>query len=74
MDKNSKSKYFSFVGSYEGLIKTCCGWTAVKELNRINKDGWIRWQGPMSNSMSKAWNQRSSLIPAVELYPERATI
>ncbi len=46
--------YYTAPGSYDGLIKFKGKWIRVTELNRINKTGWTRWQGPPNQSMQKA--------------------
>jgi hypothetical protein len=47
-------KYYSFVGSYDGAVKIKRRWTRVVELNRIDKTGWDRVQGPCPEAVAHA--------------------
>jgi hypothetical protein len=47
-------EYFTFVGSFDGAIKLRGKWIRAKNLNYINKLGWLRWQGPPSKVIEKA--------------------
>jgi len=65
---NRHADYFSYVGSYDGLVKMGGRWIRVTGLNRIVKAGWIRWQGPPNRAMCAALKMPS--VPAVTLFPE----
>ena len=45
-------KYFSLTGSYEGGIKLNGRWTRAQNLNKIDKTGWERHQGPLTPAMA----------------------
>lgn len=62
---NRQAKYYSMIGSHEGAIKIGRAWIHVTDLNRIDKSGWIRWQGPPSEALTKAMREKS--ITAVEV-------
>ena len=67
---NRRAKYFSFVGSYEGVIKIKGKWIRAIELNRIHKEDWIRWQGPPSPAIIRAV-KTGEPFQATLLFPER---
>ena len=46
--------FFSYVGSYEGAIKIGGKWVRFKNLNYVNKAGWIRHQGPPTAALEVA--------------------
>jgi len=60
---NAKARYFSLIGSYEGVIKVRVGlnqrWVHVTDMNRIDKTGWVRWQGPASKRISEVLREPS---------------
>lgn len=68
MTSNRQAKYYTPPGSYDGLIKIKRQWVRAKELNRIDKTGWVRWQGPPSDRMRKVL-QGSVVLGARELFP-----
>ena len=68
--RNRKAQYYSMVGSNDGLIMNPTECMRVKDLNRIYKHDWIRWQGPPSKAMSKAL-KNAIIFPAAQLYPDR---
>jgi hypothetical protein len=49
---NRKAKYYTAPGSYNGAIKCRGMWLRFEELNRIDKTGWQRWQGPPSKAIT----------------------
>ena len=51
-------EYFSMVGSYRGGIKLHGRWVSVCELNRIDKTGWKRHQGPLTAAQQRALRQK----------------
>lgn len=51
---NEQAIYYTPPGSYDGLVKIQGRWRRVNELNRIDKTGWVRWQGPPTRAMLKA--------------------
>jgi len=53
-------KYFSLVGSYFGGIKIKGHWVRVHDLNRIDKIGWDRHQGPLTPAMAASLKQQST--------------
>lgn len=63
--------YFTFVGSYDGAVKIRGHWVRVVELNRINKTGWSRHQGPISPAMARAVREQPP-TKAVDLFPHLA--
>lgn len=66
---NRQANYYAPYGSYDGTIKIQGQWIRATGLNRINKTGWIRWQGPPSETIILALkNQKST--SAVELFPD----
>jgi hypothetical protein len=67
---NRKANYFSFVGSFDGAVKVAGRWIRIKELNRIHKEDWTRWQGPPSPALARAL-QEPKALHAHELFPER---
>jgi len=59
------------VGSYDGLIRyTHSSWVRIKELNRIDKHDWIRWQGPPTPAMERALKSGMS-FRATDMFPNR---
>ena len=60
--------YYSSVGSYDGAIKIGRKWVRAVELNRIDKTGWNRRQGPMNAAIAKAIKSQPPM-QAVELFP-----
>lgn len=70
MKGNELSNYYSEVGSYGGAIKFKGRWTAVKDLNRIDKQKMYRWQGPPSKAIVNAMKDKP--IRADVLFPELA--
>jgi hypothetical protein len=53
-------QYWSYVGSYEGAVKFGeLPWERAKNLNYINKKGWIRIQGPPSAAIGKALKSKT---------------
>ena len=64
-----KIQYFTFVGSYDGAIKIKGRWVRASQLNRIDKTGWDRWQGPPSPAIIKAI-EAGPPAPAHELFPK----
>lgn len=69
---NKTADYFSWVGSYNGAVKIKGKWIAVKDLNRIDKSDWQRWQGPPSKEIVVALKEKP--IKADELFPKRKNI
>jgi len=67
---NVNAKYYTPPGSYDGLVRLFSGWARVTELNRIDKTGWIRWQGPPSEAMRQALRM-DRFMRAPERFPER---
>ena len=63
--------YYSYVGSYDGAVKLAGGWVRVVELNRIDKTGWTRWNGPPSAAIVKATRTQPAM-QATDLFPDRA--
>jgi len=47
-------KYFTEVGSYRGCAKVGRSWVSVKNLNYVDKRGWLRHQGPPTPAMVNA--------------------
>ena len=66
---NKKANYYSPVGSYDGVVKWQGSWIRVSGLNRINKNGWTRWQGPPSKAICKAMRYQYSIRVDL-LFPE----
>lgn len=64
-------KYFSLVGSYEGGVLYHGKWIRVQDLNKIDKRGWERHQGPLTAAQAKALLQNA--INAIELFPNGRT-
>jgi len=64
-------RYYTPPGSYDGLIKVGGVWQRVKGLNRIDKDGWKRWQGPPTLAMERALKSKV-MWSADALFPGRA--
>lgn len=68
-------RYFTFVGSCDGAIKIGRRWVRAVELNRIDKTGWKRWQGPASPAIAKAIKsqpptQAAELFPGLARFPK----
>ena len=51
---SDKFLYHSEIGSWRGTVKVGGKWLSVKDLHLINKEGWIRYQGPPSKAMEEA--------------------
>jgi hypothetical protein len=51
------TEFHSEIGSWRGAIKKGGRWISVKDLNRVQKTGWVRYQGPPSPALEKAMNQ-----------------
>lgn len=73
MQLNTKARYYTPPGSYDGAVKIKGRWVRAVELNRINKDGWVRWCGPPSKAIEAAIRQGTP-TPAAELLPELALV
>ncbi len=63
--------YFSEVGSYRGCVLMRGRWVSVKDLNKINKRGWKRHQGPATNAMQSAMLHQP--LRAEQLFPHLIT-
>ncbi len=63
-------KYFSLVGSYSGGVLIGRRWVRVKDLNRIDKAGWERHQGPLTPAMSRCL--KGYVMSAEALFPDLA--
>lgn len=50
-------RYHSEIGSFRGAVKIGGKWVSVKNLNHIEKPGWIRWQGPASDAIQNAMKE-----------------
>ena len=73
MKTNRRAIYYTPPGSYNGLVKINGNWRKVNGLNRIDKDGWTRWQGPPSIIMEDILNH-ADFTYAVLLFPRRAIL
>lgn len=67
---NRKAKYYTPPGSYDGCVRIKTQWYRVTALNRIDKTGWVRWQGPPSRKMDEALKCCMAFESTV-LFPER---
>jgi len=63
-------KYFTYAGSYFGAVKVHGRWLRIKHLNRIDKTGWDRHQGPPNGSMMIAL-RHGQLFDARKIFPDR---
>lgn len=72
MNENKKADYYSEVGSYRGAIKHLDQWISVNQLNLINKNRLVRWQGPPNQSIINAMKQKP--LHADEFLPHLKTI
>lgn len=61
--------YFVYIGSFDGAVKIKGRWVRAIELNRIDKTGWTRWQGPPSPAITRATKTQPP-TPAWELFPD----
>ena len=68
-EMNSKARYYTPPGSYDGLVKIDGRWVRASGLNRISKVNWVRWQGPPSIHMERALRRSFSFI-ATALFPK----
>ena len=69
-----KRKYYTPPGSYDGLVQVSkkwikAGWLRCSELNRIDKKGWTRYQGPPNSIMCQCLKAKS--IKSTKAFPER---
>lgn len=71
MSTNRTAEYYSEVGSYSGVIKKYGTWLAVTDLNRIDKTGMQRWQGPPSKAISKAMKEQIPIRADLLLYKRK---
>jgi len=70
---NTQTTYYMIPNSHNGLVKINGSWRKVNGLNRINKDGWIRWQGTPSIIMEDVL-KHADFTYAVLLFQERAIL
>jgi len=68
---NRTADYYSEVGSYRGTVKKYGMWIAVKDLNRIDKTGMQRWQGPPSKAISTAMKEQIPIRADLLLYKRK---
>lgn len=65
--------YYSRIGSFDGAVKIGGRWIRAIELNRIDKTGWKRWQGPPSPALARAMREQPP-IQAAALFPDLVVI
>ncbi len=65
---NRRANYYTPYGSYDGCVKIGGRWLRTSELNKIDKTGWVRWQGPPSPAMVKALREQPP-VPATDRFP-----
>lgn len=65
---NRDANYYHVIGLDDGLVKLGGRWLRVTGLNRIDKTGWVRWQGPPTRAMEKALREQPP-VPATERFP-----